>query len=135
MASTVVCDMRLVMATILWLNSAPVKPFRPVAPLRPIRTHGPVVLASRISAHPATGPLPPRSEPFPSWLCFADLQYVGGLGELTGVPGGWKVPAHPKLDLATAGVVERPGTSLAAQRSRRCRSPVRCREMAGGRQP
>ena len=44
------------------------------------------------------------SEPFPSWLCFADLQYVGGLGELTGAPGGWKVPAHPKLDLATAGV-------------------------------
>jgi hypothetical protein len=27
---------------------------------------------------------------------------VGGLGELTGAPGGWKVPAHPKLDLATA---------------------------------
>jgi hypothetical protein len=26
MASTVVCDMRLVMATILWLNGAPVKP-------------------------------------------------------------------------------------------------------------
>jgi len=44
------------------------------------------------------------SEPFPSWLCFADLQDVGGLGELTGAPEGWKVPAHPKLDLATAGV-------------------------------
>jgi hypothetical protein len=43
-------------------------------------------------------------EPFPSWLCFAELQYVGGLGELTGAPGGWKVPARPKLDLATAGV-------------------------------
>ena len=41
------------------------------------------------------------SEPFPSWLCFAELQYVGGLGELTGAPG-WKVPAHPKLGLATA---------------------------------
>ena len=27
---------------------------------------------------------------------------MGGLGELTGAPGGWKVPAHPKLDLATA---------------------------------
>jgi hypothetical protein len=27
-------------------------------------------------------------EPFPSWLCFAGLQYVGGLGELTGAPGG-----------------------------------------------
>jgi hypothetical protein len=53
MASTVVCDMRLVMATILWPNGAPVKPFRPVAPLRPIGTHAPVVLASRISAHPA----------------------------------------------------------------------------------
>jgi len=27
---------------------------------------------------------------------------VGGLGELTGAPGGWKVPAYPKLGLATA---------------------------------
>ena len=27
-------------------------------------------------------------KPFPSWLCFAELQYVGGLGELTGAPGG-----------------------------------------------
>jgi len=44
------------------------------------------------------------NEPFPSWLCFAELQYVGALGELTGAPGGWKVPAHPKLGLATAGV-------------------------------
>ena len=44
------------------------------------------------------------TEPFPSWLCFAELQYVGGLGELTGAPGGWKVPAHPKPGLATAGV-------------------------------
>jgi hypothetical protein len=28
-----------------------------------------------------------RSEPFPSWLCFADLQYVDGFGELSGAPG------------------------------------------------
>ena len=27
-------------------------------------------------------------KPFPSWLCFAELQYVGGPGELTGAPGG-----------------------------------------------
>jgi hypothetical protein len=27
------------------------------------------------------------TEPFPSWLCFAELRYVGGLGELTGAPG------------------------------------------------
>ena len=27
---------------------------------------------------------------------------MDGLGELTGAPGGWKVPTHPKLDLATA---------------------------------
>jgi hypothetical protein len=26
-------------------------------------------------------------EPFPSWLCFAWLQYVDGPGELTGAPG------------------------------------------------
>jgi hypothetical protein len=26
-------------------------------------------------------------EPFPSWLCFAELQYVDDLGELTGAPG------------------------------------------------
>ncbi len=45
----------------------------------------------------------PLSEPFPSWLCFAELQYVDGLGELTGAPGE-KVPARPKLDLAAAGV-------------------------------
>jgi hypothetical protein len=32
MASTVVCDMRLVMATILWLNGALVNPFRRVSP-------------------------------------------------------------------------------------------------------
>jgi len=42
------------------------------------------------------------TESFPSWLCFAELQYVGGLGELTGRARGWKVPAHPKLDLADA---------------------------------
>jgi hypothetical protein len=41
------------------------------------------------------------TEPFPSWLCFAELQYVGGLGELTGAPGG-KVPARPKPGLAAA---------------------------------
>jgi len=29
---------------------------------------------------------------------------VGGLGELTGASGGWKVPACPKPGLATAGV-------------------------------
>jgi hypothetical protein len=28
------------------------------------------------------------SEPFPSWLCFAELQCVDGLGGLTGAPGG-----------------------------------------------
>jgi hypothetical protein len=27
------------------------------------------------------------SESFSSWLCFAELQYVDGLGELTGAPG------------------------------------------------
>jgi hypothetical protein len=27
------------------------------------------------------------TEPFPSWLCLADLQYVNGLGELSGAPG------------------------------------------------
>jgi hypothetical protein len=27
-------------------------------------------------------------EPFPSWLCFAELQYVDGPGELAGAPGG-----------------------------------------------
>src|SRR6185437_1946623 len=27
------------------------------------------------------------SEPFPPWLCVADLQYVDGLGELSGAPG------------------------------------------------
>jgi hypothetical protein len=26
-------------------------------------------------------------EPFSSWLCLADLQYVDGLGELAGAPG------------------------------------------------
>ena len=26
-------------------------------------------------------------EPFPSWLCLAKLQYMDGLGELTGAPG------------------------------------------------
>ena len=30
---------------------------------------------------------PDHIEPFPSWLCFTELQYVGGLGELTGAPG------------------------------------------------
>jgi len=30
---------------------------------------------------------PALTEPFPSWLCPADLQYVDGLGELTGAPG------------------------------------------------
>lgn len=29
---------------------------------------------------------------------------MGGLGELTGAPGGPKVPAHPKFNLAIAGV-------------------------------
>jgi hypothetical protein len=29
----------------------------------------------------------PCSEPFPSWLCLANLQYVDGLGELVGAPG------------------------------------------------
>src|SRR5215472_16812832 len=28
--------------------------------------------------------VPPGIEPFPSWLCFAGLQYVDGLGELSG---------------------------------------------------
>jgi hypothetical protein len=27
------------------------------------------------------------NEPFPSWLCFADLQYVDGLGDLASAPG------------------------------------------------
>src|SRR6266568_150157 len=27
------------------------------------------------------------TEPFPSWLCLADLQYVDGLGEPPGFPG------------------------------------------------
>ena len=27
------------------------------------------------------------SEPFSSWLCLMDLQYVDGLGELAGAPG------------------------------------------------
>src|SRR6185437_7477091 len=27
-----------------------------------------------------------NSEPFPSWLCLAKLQYMDGLGELTGAP-------------------------------------------------
>jgi putative transposase len=27
------------------------------------------------------------TEPFPSWLCLANLQYVDGLGELAGAPG------------------------------------------------
>ena len=27
------------------------------------------------------------AEPFPSWLCLVDLQYVDGLGELSGAPG------------------------------------------------
>jgi hypothetical protein len=34
---------------------------------------------------------------------FAELQYVDGLGELTGAPGK-EVPARPKLGLAAAGV-------------------------------
>jgi hypothetical protein len=28
-----------------------------------------------------------QSEPFLTWLCLADLQYVDGLGELAGAPG------------------------------------------------
>jgi hypothetical protein len=40
MASTVVCDMRLVMASILWRNGAPVKPFRPSHPLQTIMAAG-----------------------------------------------------------------------------------------------
>ena len=60
---------------------------------------------------------------------------MGGLGELTGAPEGWKVPAHPKLDLATA---ER---ELGVPEGRWARSvpavedPFRYWEMAGGRQP
>jgi len=27
------------------------------------------------------------SEPSPSWLCFVDLQYMDGFGELAGAPG------------------------------------------------
>ena len=27
------------------------------------------------------------TEPFPSWLCLANLQYVDGLGKLAGAPG------------------------------------------------
>jgi len=77
---------------------------------------------------------PPCIEPFPSWLCFAELQYVNGLGELTGAPGG-KGSGRPKLDLAAAGVSCASRTSLGAERSRRCRTPVRYREMAGGRPP
>jgi hypothetical protein len=52
---------------------------------------------------PAGAGTKPYTEPFPSWLCFAELRYVGGLGELTGAPGK-KVPARPKLGLAAAGV-------------------------------
>jgi len=41
------------------------------------------------------------SEPFPSWLCPADLQYVDGLGELTGAPGAAaELPENsPRLEL------------------------------------
>ena len=31
--------------------------------------------------------VPQNTEPFPSWLCLAGLQYVNGLGELSGAPG------------------------------------------------
>jgi hypothetical protein len=27
------------------------------------------------------------SEPFPAWLCLANLQYMDGFGELAGAPG------------------------------------------------
>lgn len=35
------------------------------------------------------------TETFPSWLCFAELQYVGGLGELIGAPRGTEGPGPP----------------------------------------
>ena len=35
----------------------------------------------------ATAFATPVIEPFPSWLCLADLQYVDGLGEPSGAPG------------------------------------------------
>jgi hypothetical protein len=55
-----------------------------------------------------TRPGSPRSlstEPFPSWLCFAELRYVGGLGVLTGAPGGGRSrptrsPASPPLSVS-----------------------------------
>ena len=37
-----------------------------------------------VSRH--SGGLARSIDPFPSWLCFAELQYVDGLGELTGAP-------------------------------------------------
>jgi hypothetical protein len=47
-----------------------------------------VIVRIRPSDAGGSGELSGSSQPFPSWLCFADLQYVGGLGELTGAPGG-----------------------------------------------
>src|SRR6266851_8845051 len=44
--------------------------------------------ASGANGHvPNAGMPPAQNEPFPSWLCLADLQYVDGLGELSGAPG------------------------------------------------
>src|SRR5690242_244587 len=41
------------------------------------------------------------SEPFPTWLCFADLQYMNGLGELSGAPRAAAELAQdpPRLEL------------------------------------
>src|SRR5689334_18723679 len=71
---------------------------------------------------PARGPAPKsyvaqRSsdstgiEPFPSWLCLAKLQYMDGLGELTGAPRAAaeltkKFPAFELGVRALAGITE-----------------------------
>jgi hypothetical protein len=56
-----------------------------------------------------------QTEPFPPWLCFAELQYVDGLGELTGAPGA---AAEFGEDLPGLELTVRPFTGCAELRVR-----------------
>jgi hypothetical protein len=44
-------------------------------------------LRATASRQSELAPVPENTEPFPSWLCLASLQYVNGLRKLSGVPG------------------------------------------------
>src|SRR6204780_1473219 len=75
------------------------------------------------------------TEPFPSWLCFAYLQYVDGLSELPGAPGGGRSrPARGPVPLHRARTaISRPDSRRQALRGFRRACPLAGRRPAHDR--